>query len=375
MLAATFPGRADQPVPVDATDRLLLAEASDAIVAAGQGHVAIIDDRFGALTLAAATLLGDDPRVRVHQDEVTAVARLRAAAEACGLTGAYESIPRLDENLLREARVVLIVLPRSLAALREIAERIATHASPDVRVFAGGRVKHMTPAMNDVLGECFAEVSAGLARGKSRVLRATGPRPPAAFTYPASTVTDAGPVIAHGATFAAGGLDLGTRALLAAFTNAPASRAASLPDLVSEVVDLGCGTGLLAAWAAGRWPKAHIWATDQSAAAVASAALTAQAHGVGAQVSALLADVGAGIPDGGADVVLCNPPFHDRAALRTDTAHRMFAAAGRMLRPGGELWCVWNSHLQYRPALERAVGPTTQAARDRRFTITVSRRG
>ena len=70
--------------------------------------------------------------------------------------------------------------------------------------------------------------------------------------------------------------------------------------------------------------------------------------------------------------MLLNPPFHDGAALRTDAAHRMFATAGRVLRPGGELWCVWNSHLRYRPALERAVGPTTQVARGPRFTVTRS---
>jgi hypothetical protein len=59
-------------------------------------------------------------------------------------------------------------------------------------------------------------------------------------------------------------------------------------------------------------------------------------------------------------------------AVSTDAAHRMFAAAGRALRPGGELWTVFNSALRYRPALERAVGPTEQIARDPRFTLTRS---
>ena len=46
---------------------------------------------------------------------------------------------------------------------------------PTSRVLVGGRVKHMTHAMNDVLGDSFAEVSASLARQKSRVLVARGP--------------------------------------------------------------------------------------------------------------------------------------------------------------------------------------------------------
>jgi 16S rRNA (guanine1207-N2)-methyltransferase len=31
-----------------------------------------------------------------------------------------------------------------------------THADPEVVVFAGGRIKHMSVAMNDVLGAFFA---------------------------------------------------------------------------------------------------------------------------------------------------------------------------------------------------------------------------
>ena len=46
----------------------------------------------------------------------------------------------------------------------------------------------------------------------------------------------------------------------------------------------------------------------------------------------------------------------------------------RVLRPGGELWTVWNSHLGYRPQLERIVGPTRQIARGTKFTVTASTR-
>jgi len=45
-----------------------------------------------------------------------------------------------------------------------------------------------------------------------------------------------------------------------------------------------------------------------------------------------------------------------------------------VLRPGGELWCVWNSGMRYRGDLERLVGPTRQVARDAKFTVTVSTR-
>ena len=75
------------------------------------------------------------------------------------------------------------------------------------------------------------------------------------------------------------------------------------------------------------------------------------------------------------DLIALNPPFHTGAAVHERLALGLFADAARVLAPGGELWTVWNSHLRYRSALERLVGPTRQVARNAKFTVTVSRSG
>ncbi len=376
------PDREDAPVAVDAADRLLLDEAAPWLTHARPGDVAVVDDRYGALTLGTVLLTGADGppapggQVRVHQDACTAEAALDANAAALGLSDACTHHP-LGPGLLAGARVVLLRLPRGLAALRDVAEHVAREADPDVVLLAGGRVKHMTRAMNDVLAESFGDVRASLARGKSRVLVARAPREArGGLTYPVTTeLPDVGlTVVASGAAFAGAGLDLGTRFLLEQLGAAGAEDDGPGPGWPRDVVDLGCGTGLLSVWAARRWPRARVVATDRSDAAVRSAVLTARANGVGDRVRTVRDDAGTTLADASTDVVLLNPPFHDGAALRTDAAHRMFVAAGRVLRPGGELWCVWNSHLRYRPALERAVGPTVQVARDRRYTVTRSTR-
>ena len=352
-------------VAVDATDRLLLDEAAALLAAAGPGEVAVVDDSYGALTLGAVALHGAAD-VRVSQDLLVAERALARNAERTGLAGNYRSFA-LGPELADGARVVLVKAPKGLEALREIAEVVAATAAPDVTVLVGGRVKHMTRAMNDVLRDSFTEVSATLARQKSRVLVARGPRPAPSSFPRCQEPPDLGlTVCAHGAAFAGARIDPGTRALLDHLD-------AMAPD-ARTALDLGCGTGVLAAALARARPGLSVLAGDQSAAAVASARATLAANGLSERVEVRRDDAADTVADGSVDLVVCNPPFHLGAAVVTAAADRLFAAAGRVLRQGGELWCVYNGSLPHRPALRRLVGPTRTVGRGSRFVVTVSLR-
>ncbi|WP_324275244.1 class I SAM-dependent methyltransferase [Blastococcus brunescens] len=257
--------------------------------------------------------------------------------------------------------------PKSLDALREIAESVAAVAAPDVTVLVGGRVKHMTRTMNDVLGDSFADVSATLARQKSRVLVARGPKPGASSFPRRQEHPDLGLTLcAHGAAFAGTKIDVGTRTLLGALDQ-------MAPD-AATALDLGCGTAVLAVLLARARPSLEVLAADQSAAAVASARATAEANGVVDRIRVVRDDAADSFPGASVDLVVCNPPFHVGAAVVTTAADRLFAAAGRVLRPGGELWTVYNSALRYKPALARVVGPTRVVEQTPKFTVTVSTR-
>jgi 16S rRNA (guanine1207-N2)-methyltransferase len=354
---------APELVAVDATDRLLLDEAADLVRACGPGEVAVIDDNYGALTLGLTALLGASD-VRVHQDLLVGELALARNAERTGLARRYRGMP-LAPELVDGARVVLVQAPKGLEALREIAEVIAASAAPDVTVLVGGRVKHMTHAMNDVLGASFTDVSATLARQKSRVLVARGPRPgPSSFPRSQQHADLGLTVCAHGAAFAGTKIDIGTRTLLGALERmAPGAGTA---------LDLGAGTGVLATLLARARPELTVLAADQSAAAFASAEATAAANGLGDRIRVIRDDAAASIPDASVDLVVLNPPFHVGAAVVTTAADRLFAAAGRVLRPGGELWTVYNSALRHKPTLTRLVGPTTVVDRNPKFTVTVS---
>ncbi|WP_136610681.1 class I SAM-dependent methyltransferase [Sinomonas albida] len=348
----------------DATDRLLgdrgIAEA--AARGLDGGEIAVIGDGYGAiaLRLAAAGLTG----VRVYEDLASGRAAFARNAEALGLAGLQRQ-GEFCAELLRGARLVLLQLPKGLAELEEIADAVARWAPPNVLLVAGGRVKHMTLAMNDVLQAAFGEVRAELAVQKSRLLVAEGPLPVAERPpYPVrATHDDVGLTLcAHGGAFAGTKLDLGTRFLLGFVERMPAGAA----------VDLGCGTGALAAAYALAHPLAEVVATDRSGWAVRSARATMEANGLGGRVTVEHDDAASLRAEGSADVVLLNPPFHLGASVHAGAALRLFDAAARILRPGGELWTVYNAHLDYRRQLQAAVGRTSVEGTSRKFTVTRS---
>lgn len=360
-------------VAVDAADRLLLDTAVARLDA--PGGLAIINDSYGALTLGAAQVSGRVD-IRVFQDGIVNERALALNAAALELQHAYQPHP-LGASLLEGVSTVLLRLPRSLDELDEIARTVAAHARPDVQVLAVGRLKHMSLSMNSVLGRCFGKVTAGLARQKARVLTASHPLPVAPPTSPRAARYDLGlarplEVRAYGATFGGAELDPGTRLLLPHVQEGLGRRTPATGD--QEVIDLGCGNGVIAAFIALTHPELRVHATDQSSSAVASTAATAAANGVSERIRVTRDDALSEFPDASAGTIVLNPPFHIGSTVHAGIAHKMFRECARVLVPGGELWTVWNSHLGYRPILERVVGPTQQLDRSPRFTITRSTR-
>ncbi len=360
-------------VTIDGTDRFLLDEAphvhGDAV--RQPGDVAVVDDRFGVLTLGLITLHGASD-VRVVQDSLVGVRALQASAGTFGLRGFRHA--ESAEQAFRDVRLVVLRLSKANDRLDEIARAVARWAAPDVVLLAGGVSKHMNLSQNDVLRRYFGEVTASRGRGKSRLLVAQDPHRAAAVradtTNPwprAVHVDELGmTIVAHGGVFAGTSLDQGTRVLLGAMD-------AAVPTARS-VVDLGCGNGVIATAIARRRPSVRVVATDVSQIAVLSTRATAAANGVADRVTVVRSDAGDELEAASAQLVLCNPPFHADTTVTTDAAAAMFRNAATILQSGGELWCVWNSHLRYRGVLERTVGATREVVRTPKFTVTASKR-
>ena len=105
-----------------------------------------------------------------------------------------------------------------------------------------------------------------------------------------------------------------------------------LPADTSRVLDLCTGNGSLAVLAAMAWPDVHVDATDLSHDALAVAELNVQRHRLQDRITLRQGD-GLAAARGAYDLILCNPPYVNRASMAALPPE--FQAEPRLALAGG----------------------------------------
>jgi len=165
----------------------------------------------------------------------------------------------------------------------------------------------------------------------------------------------------HANVFSRDSLDIGTRFFL---QHLPVRQGNC------DIIDLGCGNGLLGLMAAERNPSATVHFVDESFMAVASA--KENFCRIFGQERSVTFNVGDGLDDfesASADLILCNPPFHQQNTVSDQIAVNLFKQSRKVLRKGGELWIIGNRHLNYHANLNRLFGNHSIVASNAKFVI------
>ena len=163
-------------------------------------------------------------------------------------------------------------------------------------------------------------------------------------------------VVSLPGVFSQGRLDRGSALLLENIDKLPSG----------NLLDFGCGAGVLGAAVKRRYPHNNVIMLDVDAFATASTRLTLAANGLEAEV---LTGDGIDAAPMGLSTILSNPPFHVGVHTDYQATENLLRKARQHLKSGGELRLVANAFLKYQPIIEEHFGFCAIKAQGNGFRI------
>lgn len=163
--------------------------------------------------------------------------------------------------------------------------------------------------------------------------------------------------------FAHGKVDAASRLLLEVVEIGPAA----------EILDLGCGYGLLGIVAAKLAPQGRVVLVDRSMPAVESARENLELNGV-TNAETMVGDGVEPVRGRRFDLVLCNPPFHAGRPADRAIGEKLIREGASVLDPGGRLYVVCSEFLPYERVMEQALGPVVEVTRQGGFKVLLAER-
>jgi 23S rRNA (guanine1835-N2)-methyltransferase len=344
----------------DAADEYLLNTLAEDVKLPVDTRILIFNDSFGALAVALSSFLP-----QAVSDSYLSQQATRLNLNANGLPEHSVKLTNSLESLNGQFDLVLIKVPKTLALLEDQLMRLHPHLKPSTKVILAGMIKTLPPSVWKMVECLVGPTTTALARKKARLIFAS-PEPELvipASPYPVYYRLEATDYLIcnHANVFSRDSLDIGTRFFI---QHLPARRD------VCDIIDLGCGNGLLGLMAAERSPSATLHFVDESFMAVASARENFyRAFGQERNATFCAGDGLKGFEPASADLILCNPPFHQQNTVGDQIAISMFKDSKKILRKGGELWVIGNRHLNYHVNLDRIFGAHSTVASNAKFVI------
>lgn len=343
----------------DAADEYVLDYLAEHIDFSGK-RLLIINDAFGALAVA------------LHSYQPEAVSDSYLSQQATRQNLVENHLQEEDVRLLTSLQMpeknpdlVIIKSPKTLAFLEDILIRLKPILTAQTKVIVAGMMKNMPSTVWQMLEKLCGPTTTSLAKKKAKLIFVTPelsmkmPENP----YPVKYKLEGTDYIIsnHANVFSRDRLDIGTRFFL---QHLPVETG------FKDIVDLGCGNGVVGLMAAQLNTDATVYFVDESFMAVASAQENFQRAFAGNRKAVFR--VGNGLEKfsaNSADLVLCNPPFHQQNTVGDQIAVTMFKQAKKVLNTSGQLWVIGNRHLKYHLTLKKWFNTVDVAASNTKFII------
>ncbi|ECO4369776.1 23S rRNA (guanine(1835)-N(2))-methyltransferase RlmG [Salmonella enterica] len=340
----------------EAADEYLLQQLDETEI---RGPVLILNDTFGALSCALAEhspySIGDS-----YLSELGTRENLRHNGIA------ESSVTFLDStaDYSQAPGVVLIKVPKTLALLEQQLRALRKVVTAQTRIIAGAKARDIHTSTLELFEKVLGPTTTTLAWKKARLINCTFSHPQLADAPQTLSwkLEDTGWTIHnHANVFSRTGLDIGARFFMQ-----------HLPEnLDGEIVDLGCGNGVIGLSLLAKNPQANVVFVDESPMAVDSSRLNVETNLPEAfeRCEFMINNALSGVEPFRFNAVFCNPPFHQKHALTDNIAWEMFHHARRCLKINGELYIVANRHLDYFHKLKKIFGNCATIATNNKFVI------
>ncbi|EMV1649190.1 23S rRNA (guanine(1835)-N(2))-methyltransferase RlmG [Salmonella enterica] len=340
----------------EAADEYLLQQLDETEI---RGPVLILNDTFGALSCALAEhspySIGDS-----YLSELGTRENLRHNGIA------ESSVTFLDStaDYPQAPGVVLIKVPKTLALLEQQLRALRKVVTAQTRIIASAKARDIHTSTLELFEKVLGPTTTTLAWKKARLINCTFSHPQLADAPQTLSwkLEDTGWTIHnHANVFSRTGLDIGARFFMQ-----------HLPEnLDGEIVDLGCGNGVIGLSLLAKNPQAKVVFVDESPMAVDSSRLNVETNLPEAfeRCEFMINNALSGVEPFRFNAVFCNPPFHQKHALTDNIAWEMFHHARRCLKINGELYIVANRHLDYFHKLKRIFGNCATIATNNKFVI------
>ncbi len=308
--------------------------------------ILIINDTFGALAIGLNSF---QPHALSDSYLSQQATRLNLAKN--NLPEAAVTLTKSLEPLEQIFDLMIIKVPKTLALLEFQLFQLRSCISENTKIIVAGMVKVLTPSVWNLLNRIIGETKTSLAQKKARLIFATlnpnfsTPQNPYPIRYVLENTDYL--ITNHANVFSREKLDIGTRFFL---EQLPQS------EKYQDIVDLGCGNGIVGLIAAQKNPMAQIHFVDESFMAIESARENFEQAFKNQRGQFYIDDCLTNFAQNSTDLVLCNPPFHQQHVIGDFIAQTMFKQAKNVLRKKGELWVIGNRHLNYGVTLARFFG-------------------
>lgn len=356
-----FPRRSKELLRAwDAADEYLLQHIAEEQLINEYSRVLIINDQFGALSISLNSCKPES-----ISDSWIAHSGIKENLLDNSISPDTVRLHNSLDYPNEQFDLVIIKVPKSLAMLEDQLIRVKPLLHENSVVLSGAMVKSIHNSTLKLFEKIIGPTKTSLAKKKARLILPTIDLEvgPACSPYPSNYILEntEHQITNHAAVFSRDSLDIGTRFFL---QHLPVSNS------YRNIIDLGCGNGIVGLIAAEKNPSAELNFVDESFMAVASAKVNFEnAFGEKRKANFLTTDCLKGLPKNSYDLILNNPPFHQQNVVGDFIAKQMFRESFTALEKGGELWVIGNRHLGYHVTLKKIFGNCTTVANNKKFVI------